>query len=640
MLCLGGAFASLWFFWMIGSAEAGTVAAIRVTAAPEVVLADGISTSIIRADARDESGLAAPDGTELTFQTTLGTMPTTGQTVGGIVQATLLSPTEPGAAIVTVTNANVRSQVEVEFIAPGEISSRESGVISVDAGWVGYDVGQGMLTALQDVRLAYRGWEIDAKTSLYLDVRALEVLAREASVSTSRGRAEGFSLRARFTGSNLKGHLLKIDDEMHLYEFGDRSLALQPADEALTAELFWPPKTGDNSFWVKAKDALIFPGQKIALRRAELYLGETRFLTMPYYVLSLDRLSAPLPDYVDYSSLGGFSVNVPLHYAVTERRTGLVRLRRGRRTDWFSARPGWSVGIEEQYSRGRDQEGSVTLEGLLRKDWGGYWNHHQRYADGTDGYFSLGYPSNHLLYGSAASYGRRRDYTFVGRADASKLPGQPVSYNTGGSWRSFSRPLGKTKWSYYGTFDLGLLTQPNSNRAVLQQQERLALFPKRLSLGKETGLSLRTDFSVVADSSGGRGSELVGRLAIDHSLGRTSRASLAYVYQENRGNVNLPSPPRQQLSANLSWSNGLRGDGYLSSSYDLSSHFLTAFANASLSLPQSLSIRLLSQYFTSPSGDYVDNQVSLVKNIWGRAVALGWSQSRHRLWLELLPEGF
>lgn len=634
---LGGALASLCFFWGVQEGFAQGVAVIRTTAAPDTVVADGVSTSVIRADARDEAGQPVADGTELSFQTTLGTVEPSAATVGGVAEARLLSATEPGVAVVRVTYGNVRSEVQVEFLAEAEASSYESDVITVDAGWIGYYVPQRMLVALQDVKLTYRGWEVDAKTSLFLDVETLEMLGRGVQVATARGHVEAFSLRARLVGADLQGHLLQVGEDIALYQFSDRSLALKRVDEALTPELFWPPEIQSTSFWVKGRHVLIFPTDKIALRRAELYYGQTRLFAIPYYVLSIDRFSPPLPQYVNFNSLGGLSVDIPWPYAVTENRTGTLTLEKGTGTDWFATRRGWSLGVDEQYALGPDEDGELRCEGFLRNDWGAYWSHRKRYQDGTNGYFALGYPSNRLLYGSAAWYGRGQDYTFAAQVNASKMPGQRAGCDTRWSWRSFARPLGVGTLSGFGSLDLGLTVQPTTGKTVLRQEERLTLFPKRVSLGKKAGLTLRAEVALGADSSGARGGQWVGRLGIDQSLGAATRLSLAYLYQENRGEAFAISAPTQQLSASLSGGTPGRTEGYLYSTYDLSQQYLNAFAAASQWLSQDWKMELRSQYLNSPLGDYVDNEVSLVKNIGGRAAALTWSQSRHRIWFEFLP---
>jgi hypothetical protein len=298
------------------------------------------------------------------------------------------------------------------------------------------------------------------------------------------------------------------------------------------------------------------------------------------------------------------------------------------------------MGLEEDYSHGAALEGGLKLEGLMKNDWGAYWNQHQRYEDGTDGYFSLGYPSHRLLYGSAAWYGRRKDYTFAARSNVSRLPGNPVAYDVGGTWSTFARPLGSGNWSYYGSLDLGLASLPNTGRAILQQQERLTLFPRRVTLGKDTNLSLRTDLAFGADSSGGRGAEWIGRLGVDQSLSKGAQLSLAYLYQKGQGNAFFSSSPSQQLSANLYWGGGSQEGGYINSTYDLSGHYLNSFGGFGHSFSKDLRLELRSQYLSYPLGNYVDNEVSLMKNIGGRWLELGWSQSRHSIWFEFLPGRF
>lgn len=614
------------------------VTTMRVMAAPEVILADGTSTSIIRADVRDEFGRAVPDGTEVLFQSSLGTIPPRAETVGGIAQAPLLSSTAPGLATVTASHENVRSQVEVEFVEEEAIASGESNVITLDAGWIGYYAKERVVVALQDARLSFRDWDVRAKTSLYLDVDKLEVLAKDAQISSRVGKAEGFCLRAKISGFNFKGHILKVGEETALYKFEGRSLELKPAPEALSPELFWPPQVDENSFWIKGDHMLLFPGEKIALRGAKLYLGGSKVLTFPYYVLPLDQSGVPSPDYVSYNSLGGLSVNVPFYYAVSPDRTGLVRLQKGEQNSWFSQRPGWSLGLEEGYSSGPDVEGTVQLEGLSQNDWGAYWRHHRRFGDDSDAYLSLSYPSHQLLNANLAWYGRKPDYTFAAQADATKAPGQDLAYNLRNSWRTFTKPLGVGKWHYYGAFDLGL-QNVGSSGAVLEQQEGVSLFPQQVRLGKSSELSYRTDLSFLATSAGTRGIELRNQLSLDRDLGRGSNLSLSYVYDGSRGGVFAAFSPRHQINASLIWGGSGGANAYANAAYDFQNS-LSAYGSFAFPVSQGFKLGLRSQYFKYEGGNYIDNEVSLAKNIGGRALALSWAQSRHQIWFEFLPQGY
>jgi len=90
---------------------------INATAIPDMVIADGSSTSIIRAHVFETSTSVAIFAGTVAFGTTLGTIPNAAMTgQNGIAESTLRSATQTGSAVVTCSYGNVLSdQVNVMF---------------------------------------------------------------------------------------------------------------------------------------------------------------------------------------------------------------------------------------------------------------------------------------------------------------------------------------------------------------------------------------------------------------------------------------------------------------------------------------------------------------------------------------------
>src|SRR4051812_3559879 len=81
-------------------AAAGT-GSIRLDARPSTLLADGHSTATITAAARDSGGNLVPDGTQVRFTTTAGSITEVVLTSSGSARATLTSSSLPGDAEVS-----------------------------------------------------------------------------------------------------------------------------------------------------------------------------------------------------------------------------------------------------------------------------------------------------------------------------------------------------------------------------------------------------------------------------------------------------------------------------------------------------------------------------------------------------------
>lgn len=91
-------------------------ASIVAVADRESAPADGKTAVTITAEVRGRDGKLAPDGTEVAFSTTLGTLgSSTALTSGGTAATTLVSA-QPGRATVTASAGQASSSVEVEFL--------------------------------------------------------------------------------------------------------------------------------------------------------------------------------------------------------------------------------------------------------------------------------------------------------------------------------------------------------------------------------------------------------------------------------------------------------------------------------------------------------------------------------------------
>ncbi|WP_212637720.1 Ig-like domain-containing protein [Desulfocicer vacuolatum] len=99
-----------------------TVGSMVINADPEVIQADGASSSAITVNIKDISGVAVPAGTEVVFSTTMGIFANGGTTLtmetnddSGALTASLISALIPGDAKVTAVSGGVSQSVTVTF---------------------------------------------------------------------------------------------------------------------------------------------------------------------------------------------------------------------------------------------------------------------------------------------------------------------------------------------------------------------------------------------------------------------------------------------------------------------------------------------------------------------------------------------
>jgi adhesin/invasin len=90
---------------------------IFLTANPPEIPADGVSTSRIEAFVNEEQGLV-PDGTNVYFTTTLGSITSQSETQSGFATATLTSGITEGSATITAIVSNTSQTIEVSVGIP------------------------------------------------------------------------------------------------------------------------------------------------------------------------------------------------------------------------------------------------------------------------------------------------------------------------------------------------------------------------------------------------------------------------------------------------------------------------------------------------------------------------------------------
>jgi hypothetical protein len=97
--------------------EAGPPSAVVVTADPETITANGVTTSTITAYVTDAYGNPVQDGTEVTFSTDLGMIgPGVAYTTAGFATTTLTSASTPGTATVHAVADTASGEAQVDMM--------------------------------------------------------------------------------------------------------------------------------------------------------------------------------------------------------------------------------------------------------------------------------------------------------------------------------------------------------------------------------------------------------------------------------------------------------------------------------------------------------------------------------------------
>ncbi len=641
--------------------RAGAQWVISVDAQPRRISADGRSTSQVTVIVSTGGGAPAPDGTEVRFTTTAGSIVPVARTTAGRAVGVLTAGSSPNIAQVTAIVGAASATTEVEFVA-GDYQP-PSIVLRVE-GEVGYSVDQGMLIASEavlmhgDLRIAADAIEFDERRG---QVRA------QGNVEISRGDITVHADALWYSPEESAGALLIYGRQPQMVPFRSDLLTLQSPQPALDLRSFEPFRVERGRSWVRADAATVWPRERIQFTRAEVLVNGRTVLALPHYFYDYRGTPLnPISQQLRYTQFEGLVVDMPYFFQFGQTRSAAVRFRyagRGSSYGGFaSPRQGFSLGLEQIYDVGGGG-GRFFVDSFPTYDRSLEWVHNQAFGGGRRLGASLRYQprSDYLknaLSGSASlsvpmagwdlslgAYGsssqtrasgalQRSRSTLTTRLDARTRP-QPVR-GTGLSWRAS------------GALVRGPVGSQSSLEAGFYQSAGISLTHRPLSLGF-ANLTLDAGLEQLAGARSG--ASLRGRAVLARSLGKGGDITVAWD-QEFAGGTSLTSAYRKSLTATLSGgaSTGLQGYAYVSWVPDLDATSVTA--GASRPLVAGLRMDVSWSYSSAGYQDSFGNefttrfsylQMSLVRPLGLLDIRLTWSpQGRdyglnrgQKFWLEL-----
>lgn len=412
---------------------------ISIAAAPEVILADGSSKTILTATVRTSDGNMPPDGSTVQFNTSLGILDhNTASTISGVARVTLTSAASPGMATVTATailsGRSATGSADVEFT-----SDRDAVYSTGDSRWIKLECPQDLLYSADtkiiqahgkngSVHLEYHGIDISAD-SLQIDLASpmLPVLAHNAHVK--RGHASLTAAELSFSLENGTGSAVVPGTGRTAFTYvsvAGLKLTTAPLDpsvisDAIKNNLFRFQDMSGSSVIVTARAISVNPTDEIQFRRAGIYSDGKRVLSMPYHVMAMDSKALFGQQLFGFGSQG-FFVNVPIYYHVSPNSLGTLYIRNsavagadpasiglGAASAFgqYGTRPGISLDLVHTYSFGDHSNGTFSVDGLSNPDWVAHWNHNQRINDATNGYMYVDYAAHRS---QSLSTGLTRDF--------------------------------------------------------------------------------------------------------------------------------------------------------------------------------------------------------------------------------------
>ena len=675
-----------------GAAHAGGRASVTLAPSPDIIYADGKSSTVITATVRDGGGNLVTNGTSVRFTTTLGTLtPDTALTTSGVARASLISASSAGVATVTAVAYGATADGSSVGAATVEFTADRESLFDKDARWIRLDCPQYLIYSADthiieaqgkngSAHLNYKSLDMKAD-AIQVDLQTQLVLAHGAVLQRGRHLLRVAELRYDLTTNAgiaiLAGEAQSVTVTGTALETAP--LPLDPANLPLQSNPYRFLDLSESRLVVSARAITADPGDQIQFRRASIYSDGKKLLSVAYHVMPINTNQIFGQQLIGFGSDGVF-LNLPYYYNVTPHSKGTIYLRNAAVTganlgssvssgiSFFgshAARHGLALDLEQTYDIGRSGSGQFLVNGITRSEWGAQWTHTQRIDEATTGYMFLDYPSHRGLYASSNISRQFNGFSLNINASGSRDPGvdsySASSYSVNTYLQTNPRSLGHSIVNYStdlsvqkgelttNTPDAGTVVTPISNRSV-----DVRLFTAPLQVNKRTQV---TDSLTVGQVWGGIDNRLAPTINASLSLIRTFRKSdsltlnYTYRYDPLLSQIGTPSSlnplesllnssTQHRLTATYLTNPLPRVSVAFSGGYGLPLNDRSLFGTARYRINNNWGLGITASYEKYLLDSYQDFEYSVSRKIFGRDFVLYYSTQSKKVRFDFAGGGW
>ncbi len=614
---------------------------IDLSANPDVIAADGQSMTTVSAQVRDRDGHAVPDGTEIRFSASQGSIDAVGTTSSGVARVNLTSSSIPGTSTVTATwvEGPAVAQASVVF-GTGSSANLGPKYISIEAGdYLAYSADSKIIDAVGNVKIKYRSLELEAH-DVQIDISKNHLVAKAVDrthplkISTSTGIAQGNMFSCDLMNSKGlffsvdNGKVLRIDLSKPVPEVGSGETDYSATD-------FEFADLSESAMVIKAQSATVFLNQKINFTHASLYIGGKLMFSLPYYLFPLTDSGPDAEQYVGIGN-GGATLSLPMYYALTPSSSGALLLRHGQSSGWgwYGQDPGWYLSARQKYSTDSAQ-GQFDLNQITSGNWGATFSHTQNLGNATKAYVYLDYPEHSDLYGNINLSKSFNAFNMGLNLSGNKMQSGSDSLNSTLFLQSRPKPMLNLPLQY-------TLSTRSVYSAGSAQTGKLAQFvegdisSKPLPISKNMSLMYTAGLGYAWSDVIGNGITGHANAIVNWKLSGVSSFQLSYRYAD-RTDLLYSTVGRQSLSGNLFLldpNNRWRASLY--AIYGLDYPSTSIFGDASYMVAPGWRLGVRSTYNSFGSYDpYNDLELAVGKSVGSRELIIAWSRSQGKLMFEL-----
>lgn len=613
---------------------------VRMTAYPSALVADGISTAIITAEVRTPQGKPVPDGTQVAFSATQGVFrEAVVATEGGVARATFVASALPGIAVLTASALGQSAVGETQVVLVRSIEELRTATDYVQVAgthYLAYANEQRLITASGReggafVRFGLTTIEAD---DLQLEVDSLRVKARHARL---RFGSESFLFdELTYDLRTAEGYGI-AESEGRWQAFRIRSGLRTPFTEPIPPDWFQFADISYSEMVIKARQVWFYPSDRIQFHQAEFYVGAVRALSLPLYSHALWGNGVGTDTFIGVQS-GQVYLDLPYYYALSPGQVGAFRIRTAQRASRGTGLArGLFLDLEHDYRWGMSQ-GSISLTGLARNDWGFLWRHTQPLDARTRMHLWFDSPAHQGLYASVQLNHQGKGFTLGATASGSTFWDGRRARSLRTDLFVESNPRKVASFPLRQSIALSFTRTATTVGSIHQNREgigiraRWSLIPQ--SLDRQTtltgGLIVGRYFGRLPNA----GWSVTGTLGVTRALGGSGTLSLNYDYSKDALGTSLLGQHR--LSGTLTWNptERLVLTGYLSRSLDVNA--LSYIGDASWRLSDLWRLGAGATWQVFQGSTYRDQTFTLAYRIGFRELALTWSTHTRRWSFDIL----
>lgn len=651
---------------MVGALACADTGSIRVNLFPQMAVADAKSTVTVSAEVRESNGRAAPNGTRVLFQTTLGHFQeATVNVSNGFARAILVTGDTPGTAKITVNaiSLSATTTTELEMVANrSELSTARSYVDVQAPKSLLYSMDYQVLSANgldHGVVVDCGPFKIQAD-DVQIDVGAQQLRARRAKV-TVHGDTHDFqdlllNLRERkgvgtssytaqvLSDISVAGHWVELKSKPAT-RFGLVELTASGTVRPLPADAPRPKfdfaDLSDSATLVNARRALIFPSREIQFQRAEVAVNGSKIIKLPLYRMDLTNPSMGFGDQILTLNDNRLGVNYPYYLSLGAKQTSLIRFRTGQAAGrTLTGNSGTFLDYEWTWNQGEASEGGLTLTGFNRQDWSLDARHSLHFGDGSSVAAMLSSPARRSIFGSLSYTKPMKGMQFSLNGSSSRaLAGTSADTQQVGmvlesdpqKMRSIPLTL------YYGL----TATDSSSRFADIQRSSRTAGLRMRgqfATLDIDHSTHLASSFSIGNRWGANGGLALYGSLGLSRAM-RWGSLNLNYDYANDNSLASTAALGSQRLSLESEYGVG-RTNLHMFASKSLDADWSSVYGDLSYRLSGLYRLSAgytMDQFLGERNLDY--NMV-LSYRLGLRDLGLTWSRRTNRIGFEVLGARF